>query len=68
MAVNSYDIQTGTRLSEEFGYLCIRDAEGWLLWSTEISNLQGSGLFLCQVISDATREKRMLPSNPKASQ
>jgi hypothetical protein len=60
-----YEVRSGTRLSEEYGHLCIRDQAGWLLWSTHISNLQGHGIYLTQVLTDSFSKERKLPPNPR---
>ncbi len=50
---DSIDICDGMLLSEEHGWICIRDEKGWLLWSAESNSMPAKGLFLRGVIMDA---------------
>lgn len=57
-----YDIPNGCRLSEEYGWLCIRTDEGWLLWSAKITDMPAKGFYLSGVLSSL---KGPLPVNPR---
>ena len=67
MSTTTIEIPSGVRISEEYGYICIRDEKGWLLWSTDIKNLQGTGYYLGTLLTDAMRADRQLPPNPRMS-
>jgi hypothetical protein len=61
-ATTTYAVPCGCRLSEEYGYLCIRNDTGWLLWSTKISEMPAKGVFLSGVLSSLHGRK---PVNPR---
>jgi hypothetical protein len=58
-----YWVPNGARLSEEYGWLCVRDEKGWLMWSTKIAEMTDKGVFLSGVVSGL----KPMPANPRQS-
>lgn len=62
------EIASGTTLSVEHGWLCIRNETGWLLWSEKIDKIPARGLFLADIVAEANRNALVdgsLPANPR---
>jgi hypothetical protein len=63
---DTLDIADGMYLSEEYGWLCVRDEKGWLLWSVEAVALPTKGRTIRSIVMDAARNQHTrMPLNPR---
>ena len=58
-------IRRGTTISVKYGYLCIRDREGWLQFYCKIDKMPANGLRLAEVLAKAYDNRK--PKNPDTS-
>ena len=60
------DVMHGATLSDEHGWLCIRNNTGWLLWSKKLVEFPAHGLSLHTVLVEARRNvEQKMPANPR---
>ena len=63
---DTLDMADGMYLSEEHGWLCVRDEKGWLLWSAEVASLPVKGMTIRSIVMEAVKNQHVrMPANPR---
>jgi hypothetical protein len=55
-----YWVPRFARLTEEHGWICVRDEKGWLMWSMKVNDMPAKGVSLAGIITSLTP----MPLNP----
>jgi hypothetical protein len=63
---DTLDLAEGMYLSEEYGWLCVRDEKGWLLWSAEAVAMPTKGHTIRSIVMEAVKNQHTrMPVNPR---